>query len=143
MRLPLSFCLLALLASCSSSRQSQTSNLASSSSRGGTFNITEISTEDSYGYTAENPVKVGGQIENGAANERKYLNSLTGPNGEELEYHRLGSCCHFKTANGIMGTGLLDRYEVKYAGLSKPIIIYINMYDKDELKAPKGFKFKE
>lgn len=141
MRVILSFLLFILLVSCSSSKQSQSANRASP---GGTFKITEIATDETYGYTEANPVKVGGQIENGAANERKFLNSLTGPNGEELQYHRLGSCCPFKTPNGLIGgQGLLDKYEVTYAGLSKPILIYINMYDKDVLKAPKGFRFKE
>jgi hypothetical protein len=31
---------------------------------------------------------------------------------------------------------------VTYGGMAKRIVIYINMYDAEELKAPKGFKFK-
>jgi len=133
------FILAASLLSCSTPKQTQ---LSSSNQGGNRFTITEVSTDETYGYTEKNPVKVGGG-ENGPANERKYLNSITGPNGEQVRYERKGSCCVFKTSNGFMGGGLLDKYEVTYAGLSEPIIIYINMYDKDELKAPKGFKFKE
>jgi hypothetical protein len=131
-----------LLASCSSPKSSQSNYFSGNGNSNGTFTITEVSTDETYGYTEKNPVKVGGG-QSGPANERKYLNSLTGPNGEELKYERKGSCCPFETPNGFMGGGMLDRYEVTYAGLSKPIIIYINMYDKDVLKAPKGFKFKE
>lgn len=41
-----------------------------------------------------------------------------------------------------MGGGLLDIYEVSYEGLEKPVVIYINMYDAGELKAPVGLKYK-
>ena len=124
MKMILSFYLVLFLASCSSSRQSQTNYLSSSNSS--RFKITEVSADDTYGYTEKNPVKVGGGM-NGPANERKYLNSLTGPNGEEIKYERKGSCCQFETPNGFMGGGMLDRYEVTYRGLPKPIIIYINI----------------
>ena len=148
-------CLLAIcfFMSCSSSRKATSNNVYSSNTptqsaspfpmlNNYTFKLTEISTDETYGYTTENPVKVGG-VGWGPENERRYLNALTGPNGEEITYHRLGSCCPFNTPNGIMGGGMLDRYEIKYKGLSKPIIIYINMYDQDHLKAPKGLKYKE
>jgi hypothetical protein len=42
-----------------------------------------------------------------------------------------------------MGSGMPDKYEVKYDGIEKPIIFYINMYDFGELKAPKGFTFRQ
>ena len=107
-----------------------------------TFRITEVSSDASYGYTEENPVKVGGSLQQGALNERRFLNALLGPNGEKVQYHRRGSCCMFKTPNGISGTGLLDAYEVKYEGLDKPIVLYVNMYDYGILRAPKGFTFR-
>ena len=107
-----------------------------------TFKLIGVSDDGTYGYTEKNPIKVGGSVQGGAANERRYLNALLGPNGEKIEYVRRGSCCMFKTPNGISGTGLLDAYEVKYAGLDKPIVLYVNMYDYGYLKAPKGFTFK-
>jgi len=103
-----------------------------------TFKLTGVSEDASYGYTQQNPVKVGG----GPSNERKYLNALQGPNGEAIEYSRRGSCCMFETPNGMGGFGLLDAYEVKYKGLEKPIVIYVDMYDYGYLKAPKGMTFK-
>lgn len=107
-----------------------------------TFKIDIYSDDPTYGYTEQNPVMVGRE-ESGPLNERRFLNALTGPDGEAITYSRLGSCCHFKTKNGLINNaGLLDKYEVAYKGLEKPIILYINMYDSDVLKIPVGFKKK-
>jgi hypothetical protein len=91
---------------------------------------------DTYGYTEANPISTG----DGPSGERAYLNRLTGPNGEKIQYSRIGSCCPFKTKNGLLdNTGMLDKYEVTYEGLGRKIILYLNMYDKGEMVAPKGF----
>lgn len=108
-----------------------------------TFLLTEISSDKSYGYTEENPIRVGGALDDGPVNERRFLNALAGPDGQDITYTRTGSCCPFKTPNGIQGTGLLDRYEVSIKGLSKKRILYINMYDRAILKAPFGFTIKK
>lgn len=110
------------------------------------FKLFGISEDGTYGYSEKNPIKVGGATNSeGPKNEQRYLNALAGPNGEEISYKRLGSCCAFETENGFMGGGLLDRYEVKWKGGKKPVIIFINMYDMDdkELKAPKGLTLNE
>ena len=109
-----------------------------------TFKLTEISTDATYGVTEKKPIKVGGVKDSeGPTNERRFLNALAGPNGEDVSYERKGSCCNFKTKNGFQGVGLLDEYEVTYKGLKEPILIYINMYDHGELKAPVGFTISE
>jgi hypothetical protein len=109
-----------------------------------TFALTAISSDESYGYTPSNPIHVGGTKESsGPLNQRRFLNALLGPAGEEVSYVRKGSCCAFKTENGFNGFGLLDRYEVSYTGLDSPLILYIDMYDYGELKAPKGFTFRK
>lgn len=108
-----------------------------------TFSITEISKDATYGYTEGNPIMVGKAGGSGPLNERRFLNALTGPNGEQITYKRLGSCCEFKTKNGLFDdAGFLDKYEVTYEGLDEPVILYINMYDSDLLKIPAGFKKK-
>lgn len=104
-------------------------------------NRDNILTDKTYGYTEKNPIKVGGG-ENGPANERKYLNSLTGPNGEKVSYNRDGSCCAFSTKNSPFGKGLLDVYTVTYEGKKDSVTLYLNMYDEAKLKAPVGFKMK-
>ncbi|KFF06588.1 hypothetical protein [Flavobacterium reichenbachii] len=98
--------------------------------------------DTTYGYTEKNAVKVGGDFD-GPKNEKKYLNSLTGPNGEEVSFSRLGSCCAFETKNSSFGGGMLDKYAVSYKGKKDTVTLYINMYDKTKLKAPDGFKLKD
>ncbi|OJX49430.1 MAG: hypothetical protein BGO88_14385 [Flavobacterium sp. 38-13] len=101
----------------------------------------KVNTDASYGYTEKNPIKVGG-FSNGPANERSYLNSLSGPNGETINYERTGSCCAFETKNSPFSGGMLDVYAVTYEGKKDTVVLYLNMYDKASLKAPVGFKFK-
>ncbi|MFD3002544.1 hypothetical protein ACFS7Z_19385 [Pontibacter toksunensis] len=102
--------------------------------------LVDISDDPTYGYDKANPIKVGGAKDrSGPDNERTFLNGLLGPNGEEVNYYRAGSCCHFKTPNGLMNnTGLLDLYRVSWSGASDTLDIYINMYDKGDLKVPVG-----
>lgn len=108
------------------------------------FLLEQVSDDKTYGYTQKNPIKVGGVVEQtGPLNERRFLNALAGPNGEEISYNRRGSCCPIKTENGIMGEGRLDIYEVQWAGQTEPVVLYINMYDAAELKAPVGFTIKQ
>jgi hypothetical protein len=101
--------------------------------------LTVPSDDNTYGYQQHNPVKVGG-LTKGPLNERRFLNGLSGPNGERISYYRAGSCCPFKTPNGLLdNTGLLDKYLVTWAGASDTLTIYINMYDEGDLKIPVGF----
>jgi len=133
--LPLLLAAALLTASCSNTKNMAATNAS------GAFTLTVFSTDSTYGYSAANPIKVGG-TEKGPANERKFLNALAGPNGETIRYERLGSCCPFDSPNGFMGGGLLDKYEIKWSGQAKPVILYINMYDYDALKVPVGFTVK-
>lgn len=96
---------------------------------------------DSYGYSKDNPIKVAGlSDELSARSEHLYLARLRGPNGERITYFRRGSCCAFDTPNSPMGMGgLLDAYEVHYENLGEHVVLYLNMYDPGEIRAPKGF----
>lgn len=107
--------------------------------------LQEISKDKSYGFEKSNPVKVRGSSENsGPKNERRFLNALLGPNGEEIRYYRAGSCCPFKTPNGLIdNTGMLDAYKVSWAGSPDTLTIYINIYDEGDLKIPVGFTAKK
>lgn len=134
----------ALLLSCASN-QTTKSNVSSNTSKSDKFswNFTEISKDDSYGYDKKNPVKVGGVLESsGPTNERKYLNSLLGPQGQDLLFYRAGSCCAFKSKNSPFGSGLLDVYRVYWQGSKDTLTVYINMYDKAALKGLKGLNIK-
>ena len=100
------------------------------------IDITEYSPNDKYGLVADFPIRVG---EKSVANQRRYIASLAGPNGEELTFHRRGSCFPYDTENGYNGTGFLDVYEVMYEGLKEPILLYITFYEYEPLYIPKGF----
>lgn len=151
--IPFVFAVLFLFSSCSSSKKTTSSSNESTENieptehalfNEITFLLTEVSTDKKYGYSEENPIKVGGLDKSGGPKEeRKFLNALTGPNGEDVTYNRINSCCHFESERGMFGMGLLDVYEVKWVGLKKPKILYINMYDYGQLKAPYGFGFKK
>lgn len=130
----------ALFCSCSTSKSSK-AIVTPQGISGDKMVLTSVSTDDSYGYSKENPIKVGSGsgATGGPAAEQAFLNALKGPNGETISYVRRGSCCAFKTKNGFMGTGFLDIYEITYEGRSEPITLYLNMYDAGEAVAPKGF----
>ncbi|QNH63922.1 hypothetical protein [Hymenobacter sediminicola] len=102
-----------------------------------------VATDPEYGVTQKKPVCVGGKIDSmtdsGVRNQQRYLNALRGPGGEEISYRRRGSCCAFKTPNGIIdGMGMLDVYEITWAGSPKPMLVYLNFYDDGPLLAPVG-----
>ncbi|WGD34764.1 2-dehydro-3-deoxyphosphooctonate aldolase [Olleya sp. YS] len=136
-----------LFASCTSTKSASknvSKNQAQILKDYNTFVINEISTDKTYGLTSKNPVEVGGaKTKEGPLNERRYLNALTGPNGEEISYFRAGSCCPVKSENGFMGSAMLDNYRVTWEGSKDTLSIYINMYDSGKLKAPKGFGLKK
>jgi hypothetical protein len=98
-----------------------------------------ISPDMGYGRSVANPIRVGGTgLRQGPMREKLFLNALRGPSGESISYEREGSCCAFKTPNGIMGSGLLDVFRITMAG-REPITLYLNFYDAGEELAPAGF----
>lgn len=104
-----------------------------------TFLHTQIATDANYG-SEDNPIMVRGVKDSeGPINERRFLNALAGPDGQKISYERFGSCCSFKSANGILGSGLLDMYQVTWRNQEEDVVLYINMYDARKLKAPMGF----
>jgi len=133
---------LGLIISCSSRKQAVKTKLKDNQ----TFELTEISTDPTYGLSEKNPVQVGGADKSvGPINERRFLNALAGPNGEEVTYYRAGSCCPIKSKNDPLGFGsvILDNYRVTWKGSKDTVSIYINMYDYGTLKAPVGFTIKK
>jgi len=103
----------------------------------------QVSTDPTYGVSEKNPIQVG-RKHGGSIDEEMFLDAIRGPKGEKVRYKRLGSCCGFETPNAwVGGKALLDKYEVKYAGLEKPIILFLDMYDYAEPSAPMGFTVKK
>ncbi|RMA58043.1 hypothetical protein [Ulvibacter antarcticus] len=100
------------------------------------LDVTRDAPDDNYGLSGENPVMVG---EKSSVNQRRYLASLAGPYGEQLTFHRRGSCCSYESENGMDGVGLVDVYEVSYGNIKQPILVYISFYDSETLYIPRGF----
>lgn len=109
-----------------------------------TYLLDKQAADSTYGYTSNNPVCVGGIKDDKAlAPTRCYLNALLGPNGEKVKFFRYGSCCSFKTPNGLINDGgLLDHYGVYWEG-SDTVSIYINIYDEGNLFIPLGMKSRQ
>ncbi len=113
--------------------------------------LNQVSDDPTYGFTIDNPIKVGGYGKVGARNEYLYLKMLTGPKGQRLYFKRNRACCPFKTTNkhvgnfsgGEQATGLLDIFEVTYPGMEKPVKLFLNGYEYERPKAPMGFRFKQ
>ncbi len=103
----------------------------------GAATLEAISTDASYGFEKTNPIKSGPGFES----EWRYLNALRGPSGEIVHYQRLGHCCPFNTEAAERGKGFLNQYELRYNGLAKPLILYLNMFEAAQLDAPRGLTF--
>jgi hypothetical protein len=84
-----------------------------------------------YGLTIEDPVKVGGGVF-GSQRSQSYLKVLRGPEGQGLQYYRLGA------KGGPDGT-MVDLWVISFEGLDKPILIYVDQYRWQEPRAPRGF----
>ncbi len=107
-----------------------------------TFEIREFSTDKKYGYDKDYPINIFYKTSNTDANQERFLNALAGPKGEKITYTKLESCCPFPTKRSDMGAGFLDVYELKWEGQKKPILLYINIYEKGILKVPFGLRLK-
>jgi hypothetical protein len=106
------------------------------------FEIREFSTDKKYGYDKDYPINIFYKTSNTEINQERFLNALAGPKGEKITYTKLESCCPFPTKRSEMGAGFLDVYELKWEGQKKPILLYINIYEKGIVKVPLGLRLK-
>ena len=90
-----------------------------------------VSSDDSYGLTVANAVKVGLDEKSGPEREAQYLKALRGAAGQPVRASRIGSA--------LSGTTILHLYELSYEGLEKPVAIYLDVYHYETPKAPAGF----
>jgi hypothetical protein len=113
-------------------------------SKDNTFVITQFSTDKRYGYDKDYPINIFFRTsKNESINQQRYLNALAGPKGEKLTYTKLESCCPFPSTKSDMGAGFLDVYEIKWEGQKKPVLLYLNIYEKGVLMVPVGFSLKK
>jgi hypothetical protein len=105
-----------------------------------TFVITEFSQDPKYGYNPDYPINVFYRnTKDININQERFLNALSGPNGEKVFFKKLEICCPFPTKNCEMGGGFLDQYEITWVGLKQPKKLYLNCYEKGDLLVPVGF----
>lgn len=107
-----------------------------------TFEINQFSTDKKYGYDKDYPINIFYKTTNTDANQERFLNALAGPKGEKITFTKLESCCPFPSKRSDMGAGFLDVYELKWEGQNKPILLYINIYEKGILMVPLGLRLK-
>lgn len=101
------------------------------------------SNDPSYGFTKENPIKVGGYHLVGSQQIYDYFYSIEGYNTTPINYKYIGKAANIDTKNGIDGIGYILEYAVWYEGELEPQYLYFNIFDYDlELKAPMGFIIK-
>ncbi|MSP85058.1 MAG: 2-dehydro-3-deoxyphosphooctonate aldolase [Flavobacteriaceae bacterium] len=105
-----------------------------------TFLLSEFSRDPKYGYHPDYPINVFYQnTKDLTINQERFLNALSGPNGEKIFFKKLEICCPFPTKNCEMGGGFLDVYEVTWVRKKQPIQLYLNIYEKGALMVPMGF----
>jgi len=105
--------------------------------------LTKTADNDAYGFTSENPIRVGRGPDGGAENNRAYLNLLRDATGKPIRYERKGSCCHYESKNSLFGMAMLDLYEITYfnkKGKKTTASVYISFYDYEEPQILFGFK---
>ena len=108
-----------------------------------TFVISEYSKDKRYGYDKDFPINVFyNHTQNDTLNAVRFIKALAGPKGENISYSKLESCCPFPSKRSSMGAGFLDVYELKWEGQKKPILMYINIYEKGYLMVPMGLSIK-
>jgi hypothetical protein len=109
-----------------------------------TFVITEYSKDLKYGYDPDYPVNIFYKNTNvDVINQERFLNALSGPNGEQIVYKKLENCCPFPSKKSTMGAGLLDVYEISWNGIKSPLKLYLNIYEKGKLMVPVGLQIKK
>jgi hypothetical protein len=106
----------------------------------GEMSLTRTASSDSYGWSQMMPVKIGGGLGEGGNRTYQFLNTLRGPNGEDVHYDRVGTCCPFNSPKSPFedGGALLEVYVISYKGLETPRRLYFNWYDEGEMMIPKG-----
>jgi hypothetical protein len=92
-----------------------------------------LSTDDpTYGFTRENPVRLGSPGGASPLLVRRFLSALWGPAGQPLRYERAGAC----STDPDRATG--EAYSVTYEGLDAPLILYFELRSSGDLRVPVG-----
>lgn len=102
--------------------------------------LTQTAPDTKYGYTKENPVRVGQNNNDLTANEMAYLDLLRDAQGKPLKYRQVGSCCEFQ---GKTGKAKVDIFEITYRtaqNQEKKTNLYLTIGNYDDPKIPAGLR---
>lgn len=108
------------------------------------FTIRGIARSAKYGFTEEQPIKVGGGAS--AGYHFQYLAHLRGPHGEALEIKRIGSCGtypHPDTSLTKFDQGVLTCFSLECSAFRYPKVLYLDKYRTGDLYVPVGFTWSE
>jgi hypothetical protein len=116
---------------------------------GQNFSKLKQSTDSSYGYSVNNPLKLRkGDPLGGVSNANKFLLGLQTADGQELTIvSRIGvNDPNYKEKPGGIASnlgdgGILDKYELLTSVTKTKIILYVDIYHKGGLMLPVGLKY--
>lgn len=94
--------------------------------------VCQQSTDSSYGYTTENPVKLGYDPRELGTDEDQCLTWLSGPQGQALQAEVL--------AELRIGDSKICQVQVTYEGQPEAAILYFDLFNYELFRAPVGFK---
>src|SRR5688572_14396680 len=114
-----------------------------------------MSTDSTYGYTAKNPLKMKkGNLEKSIGHSIDFLKGLRTEDNQKLELLQRftisvpnyaapkAQLTNRYTGMPLSGkVGLLDEYNFVTSEKKDTVIIYVDVYNKGELKIPKGLKY--
>ena len=113
------------------------------------------STDSTYGYTSVNPLKLKkGDLGKSLENSINFLKGLKTQDGQSLDYYARSSIQDpsykepkIKLSNRVTGApitgkgGILDKY-IFVTSISKDTIrVFVDVYNKGDLKVPVGLKY--
>ena len=103
--------------------------------------LKEYSDSENYGLNkrAQIPIGVIGLSEDGEANAKRYLNSLAGPQGEEIQYYFIKKCCGKKVEGTFSSQEDSFIYGVSYKGGKDTVHLILNPNESGKLYIPEGF----
>jgi hypothetical protein len=99
---------------------------------GNTQPACRVATDTQYAASPQHPVRVGGGAATVGARERAYLEALRGPEGQPVTFKRTGASTSPTHGRPV------DVWEITWAGLAVPRVLYLDAYRYGEPSAPAG-----
>ncbi len=104
-----------------------------------------VSEDPTYGYTSENPIKIGGGQKNFVGHRMRdlYLDALRAENGRRVKCKRVGQGGSYESPNAQYGIAIIDKYRIKPKGPDGQRFLYISIYDYEDVRIPNGLALDE